>query len=157
MANIMKNRIDTVMHPGELQQIKDSIEFIISLLPKSDMHTLNEEEKEQLSTLDVDNKIFVEDIINEISNNGEGIMPVFITAEGILNDLTLFEQMNKLRGMIGELYMYADTILRIAANDAYSVSYAAYQFFKSAAGNGIPNAQNSYDKLKVRHEGISIP
>ncbi|WP_150032460.1 hypothetical protein [Taibaiella lutea] len=148
----MQNRIDAVMAPDQINQIKAYFQSIINALPESGNLTLNDDERGSLTSLDVDNKIFVEDAVNEIRNNGQNIIPPFISAEQLQNDLTLFEQMDELRSIQNNVQECIEAILRIAATEAYGVSNAAYQFFKSAAEAGIPNAQSSYDKLKQRYK-----
>jgi hypothetical protein len=152
MANVMQNRINAVLSFEEMQETKDCINKLIQLLPESGKLTLTDDEKGGLASLDVDNKVFVEDAINECNNNGKGIIPDIINPDNIANDLLLFEQMDELHSMLNKAKECLENVRRIAASEAYGVSGAVYKLFAVAAASGIPNAQSSYEKLKARYK-----
>ena len=148
----MQNRINTVLTPGEMQSIKDCINTLIKLLPDGGSLTLTGDEKGQLAALDVDNKIFVEDVINECTNNGAGIIPALISPQLIESDLRLFEQMDQLHSMLMKAIECVENLRRVAASEAYALSNVIYKIFAVAAGSGIANANSSYEKLRARYK-----
>lgn len=152
MANIMENRINAIMDEGTLQKLFTVIAEITGSLPEKGNLTLNDEERVRINSLDVDNKAFVEDVINEIRISGNGILPAFITADMIQNDLTLFEQMDRLHTALSNTLQRVADLRRIAASEAYDVSTVAYSIYSSAAQSGIPGSQASFDKLKQRYK-----
>lgn len=152
MANIMQNRVDAILTPADMQKIRDCINTIISLLPEGGNLTLDDDEMGSLTSLDVDNKAFVEDAIVEIRNNGKDILPHVVSANQMQNDLTLFEQMDELQSLIKKADNLVDYVLRAAANEAFNMGSLAYKTFKASASGSIPNAKASYDKLKLRYK-----
>lgn len=152
MANIMENRINAIMDEETLKMLFTMIADIANSLPAKGNLTLNDEERVRINSLDVANKAFVEDVINEIHISGNGILPAFITADMIQNDLTLFEQMDRLHTALNNTLQRVEDLRRIAASEAYNVSTVAYGIYSSAAQGGIPGAQASFDKLKQRYK-----
>ncbi|KAA5532405.1 hypothetical protein F0919_16575 [Taibaiella lutea] len=152
MANVMQNRINAVLEVDQMQAIKDCINSLIELLPEAGNLTLTDDEKGQLASLDVDNKVFVEDVINECANNGAGIIPAVINPEFIKSDLRLFEQTDELHSMLTKALEVLENLRRIAASEAYGLSNVVYKIFAVAAASGIPNAQSSYEKLRARYK-----
>lgn len=151
MANIMENRVNAIMDESALSEINKYLDAIKNMLPDNGNLTLNDDDRYRLNSLDVDNKAFVEDTINEVRISGGSILPPFITADMIQNDLRLFEQMDRLHSAMSNVLQRIEDLRRIAASEAYSVSSIAYGIYSSAAQGGIPGAQASYDKLKLRY------
>jgi ABC-type uncharacterized transport system ATPase subunit len=87
MANVMKNRLNTVLSVKTIEEIQQKIQEIIQLLPYGGTVTLEDQDRYNLSSLDVDNKAFVEDAIVEVRARGTGIIPTFITADMMQVDL----------------------------------------------------------------------
>ena len=152
MANIMENRINAVMDEGTLKKMFTLMTEITGSLPENGNLTLNDDERLSINSLDVDNKAFVEDVISELRISGQGIIPAFITADMISNDLTLFEQMDRLHSAISNTLQRVEDLRRIAASEAYNASTVAYGIYSSAAQGGIPGSQASYNKLKQRYK-----
>lgn len=149
MANLTENKINQVIVAADITAINTSIATITSKIPAG---SLTDEERAGLQSLDVDNKIFVEDAINEITISGTGIIPAYINPTFIQNDLALFEQLDQIESSLVNLLQKVSDVKRIAASEAMGMSNAVYKLYEAANTAGIPGAKQAYDKLKVRYQ-----
>lgn len=156
MANIMQNRVDAILDPKQMDIITKSIQEITKQIPDIENLTLTANERGSILSLDVDNKVFVEDTIAAIKRSGNDIMPVFIKPAQIQNDLTLFTQMDELHAMLLNALQQVSDVRRIAASEAMNVANIAYGIFQIAAQSGLPGAQAAFDKLKERYKDLGI-
>ena len=152
MANVMKNRLNTMMSKEQVELIKNSLKVAIQQLPYAGTVTLDDEDRYSLASLDVDNKAFVEDAIAEVQSRGAGIVPVFISADMMKLDLGLFEQLDEIEGDLMDVLRRVTDMKRIVASEGYGMATVAYGIFGSAADGGIPGAQAAYDKMKKRYK-----
>ena len=153
MGNLTENRIDTVLTDVEINEIKHSISNIGNQLPEG---SLTDDERSNYKSIDVSNKIFVEDVINEIEISGDGIIPAFIKPEYIKNDFTLFEQLDAIESNMINMLRRVSDLKRIAGSEAYDYSLAVYRIYESANLAGITGAKESYDKLKARFDAQGV-
>lgn len=152
MANVMKNRLNIVLPAKTVEEIQQKIQEIIQLLPYGGTVTLEDQDRYSLSSLDVDNKAFVEDAIAEVKARGTGIIPAFITADMMQTDLTFYSQCDHILGYVNDLTQRLEDMRRIVASEAYSAAGVCYSIFDTAAQAGMPGAQAAYDKLKPRYK-----
>lgn len=152
MSNLTENRLNTIIAATDITVINTSIATITSKLPTA---SLTDEQRNRLNAIDVDNKIFVENAITEIAINGAGIIPPFINPAFIQNDLTLFSQLDAVESNVKNLLQKISDLKRIAGNEAYGMSLAAYKIFDAANTSGIPGAKQAYENLKVRFNAQS--
>lgn len=149
MSNLTENKLNTILSAGDISVINAAIADIAGKLPTA---SLTEGQRDSLKGIDVDNKVFVEDVITEIGISGAGIIPPFINGSLIQTDLTLFSQLDALESSLANLLQNISDLKRIAADEAYSMSTAIYKMYEAANAAGIPGAKQSYDKLKIRYE-----
>jgi hypothetical protein len=90
MSNITENRLNTVLAAADIAAINTAITAITAKLPAG---SLDDDQRHVLKSIDVNNKVFVEDTLIELGISGAGIIPAFINPAFIQNDLTLFEQL----------------------------------------------------------------
>jgi hypothetical protein len=114
--------------------------------------TLTDEQRLSLKAIDVNNKVFVEDTLVEHQTVAGGIMPAFINATTIDNDLKLYEQLDQIEIQLQNALQRVSDLKRLAGDEVYGMSLAVYKILTAAAAAGIPGAQQAYDKLKVRFE-----
>jgi hypothetical protein len=148
MSNITENRLNATILPADITIINTSITAIAAKLPAG---SLTPEQRKSLLSLDVENKVFVEDCINEMAISGTGIVPPFISAANIQNDLSLFEQLDIVEANLENLLQKVSDLKRIAADEAMSASNTVYKAYEMANEAGIANAKQGYDKLKARY------
>lgn len=150
MANITENRINLTIAAADLTAIAAAINTINTKLPF--LQALTDEERAALLGLDVNNKVFVDEALDEMTNN-DSILPAFINTANLNNDIKLFEQLSTLESTLSNLLTKISDTKRIAGHEAYAVALTAYNMYGMASSAGIPNARQSYDRLKTRFSG----
>jgi hypothetical protein len=149
MSNVTENKINTTILAADMTAIKVAIDTVAAKIPAG---TLTPDQRSTFLSMDVDNKVFVEDCINEVAISGTGIIPAFINSVSLQNDLTLFEQMDIVEANLNNLLQKVKDVKRICADEAMSSSNAIYKIYEMAAVGGVNGAQQAYDKLKVRYD-----
>lgn len=144
---LTSNRLSVTLTPAAITAIKAAIATVDTQLPF--LIGLTNAERKALPKIDVNNKVFVEDALTAINNNG-GILPNYINAVEIGKDLELFEQLDELVQLVGQLYDKLKDTQMLAGSEAYVSSLVAYKLFASAADAGLPGAESIYNQLKQR-------
>lgn len=148
MGNISENKINVVIPPADITMYNTSIAAIAGKVPNI---SLTPEQRDGMLSIDVENKVFVEDVINEIGISGVGILPPFITAANVQSDLTLFEQMDVLEAGLLNLLQKVKDVKLTASDEAMSVSNTVYKMYEMAHNAGILSAKQGYEKLRERY------
>jgi len=144
---ITSNRLSVTLTPAAITAIKTAIATVNTQLPF--LLGLTSAERKAIPKIDVNNKVFVEDALTAINNN-TGILPSYINATEIGKDLELFEQLDELVQLVGQLYDKLKDTQMLAGSEAYVSSLVAYKLFASAADAGLPGAESIYNQLKQR-------
>jgi hypothetical protein len=144
---LTSNRLSVTLTPAAITAAKAAITTINTQVPF--LVGLTGAERKALPKIDVNNKVFVEDALTAINNNG-GILPNYINAVEIGKDLELFEQLDELVQLVGQLYDKLKDTQMLAGSEAYVSSLVAYKLFASAADAGLPGAESIYNQLKQR-------
>ena len=150
MANITDNKINQTIPAADLTAIATAIATIETKLPF--LKSLTDEERISLSSLDVSNKVFSDEALEEIKNNGS-ILPTFISSANLQNDLQLFEQLAVLESTLSNLLVKISDTKRLAGHEAFAMALTAYNVYAMANNAGISGAKQSYDRLKTRFAG----
>lgn len=153
MANINENQIDQVMGALEMSTINQSLAAIMAVLPLQGTITFTPEQLEGMLSMDVDNRVQVQKVIEEMKGAAAAILPAYFTVTKIENDNTLNEQMRSIIAGLQNVTMAAMFIERLTAHEAVGGGNAAYAMIKAAAAAGIPGAQAVYERLKTRFDG----
>ena len=147
MANLTQNRLNVTLTAAAITSINTSITSISSQLPAG---SLTDDERNSFKAIDVNNKIFVEDTLTEMSISSSGIIPPFLNSSNILNDLTFFEQLDSIESNITNLLRKVADLKRICGSESYDNALAVYRIYEAANLAGIPGAKESYSKLNAR-------
>ena len=147
MGNITENKLNTVIAAADLAAISTNIAAINSKLPAG---SLTDEQRMNLKSINVDNKVFVEDAITEMTVNGAGIMPAFLNAANLQNDITLYDQLDTVESGLNTLLQRISDLKRIAGDEAYTGGLTVYRIFESANSAGLNQAKQPYEKLRAR-------
>lgn len=147
MGNITENKLNLVINATDLAAINSNIAAINSKLPAG---SLTDDQRINLKSINVDNKIFVEDAIVEMTVNGAGIMPAFLNAVHLQNDITLYNQLDTIESGINTLKQRIADLKRIAGDEAYTSGLMVYRIFESANSAGLNQAKQPYEKLRAR-------
>ncbi len=149
MGNITENKLNAVIVAADITAINTSINTIATKLP---VGSLTDEQRTALKSIDIGNKIFVEDALIELVASGAGIVPAFINQAFIQNDLTLFEQLDAIEASVLNIQQRITDLKRISGDEAYTAALAVYRIFDGANVAGVPNAKQAYERLKVRFD-----
>ena len=147
MGNITENKLNLVITPADLTAINTSIAAINAKLPAG---SLTDDQRMNLKSINVDNKVFVEDAIVEMTVNGAGLLPAFLNATHLQNDITLFNQLETIESGLNTLLQRVSDLKRIAGDEAYTGGFTVYRIFESANSAGLNQAKQPYEKLRAR-------
>jgi hypothetical protein len=144
---LTSNRLSVTLTPAAITAVKAAITTVNTQLPF--LLGLTSAERKAIPKIDVNNKVFVEDVITAVNNNAS-ILPSYINATEIGKDLELFEQLDELVQLVGQLYDKLKDTQMLAGSEAYVSSLVAYKLFDSTADTGLPGAESIYNQLKQR-------
>ena len=150
MSNLNPNRLNLTYLAADMTLMKANANATIAKIPAG--ATLTEEERASGGDINVDNKIFVDDALNELKSNGAAIMPAWLSIPNLANDVAFYDQSEELISLYQNIILRLKDAQRIAGREALISARKAYEQYKSAADGGVAGAQSSYDKLKVRFE-----
>ena len=149
MGNLTENRLDEVIDPAVVTTINTAIADIESNLPAG---SLDDEQRKSYAAIDVNNKVFTEDVLAEMQSNGASILPPFLSSALLSNDLQLFEQLDGMESRLNNALRKVSDLKRIAGHEAYSMALSVYRIYDAANQAGISGAKESYERLKARFE-----
>ncbi len=147
MSNLMNNRISTTLTTEQREAVMQAFQTIFSNLPF--LLGLTVEERVSLPKINVNNKVFTQDALNEMEQNAE-MLPSFMQAEPMRNDLTLYNQLDPILSMARQLVEKLEDTQMLAGSEAYISALSAYRLFGAAAAAGIGGADTVYDSLRSR-------
>ena len=150
MANILNNRISTVLNVETTEKIKtnlkdlnDNLNFLIGLTT---------EERMKLPKIDGSNRLFVQDALKVMKQNAS-ILPNFVNVEELEKDFILYEQLDSILSAINQLQEKLRDTQMLAGSEAYSSALMAYRMFQMAADAGMAGMDSVVDDLKQRFAG----
>ena len=147
MSNVLNNRLSVTVDPQVINEVKTKIDEINTLLPF--LTGLTKDERKKLPKINRSNKVFVEDTLNSLRQNGE-IVPNFIKVEEVEKDYSLYNDLKILALELAELSEKVNDTRILAGSEAYSTSLLAYKMFGVAANSGVPGAEALYGRLRER-------
>lgn len=150
MSNVNQNLVNQILAPLAMTAITDALNTVESSLPDA---TLTDEQRRTFNAISVDNKIFAEEVLDEMTTNTSVTIPPFFNKDLLATDLQLFEQVESIKSRMLNIVQRLDDLLRVAGHESYGMSTAVYGMFEMMARSGVPGAQASYDRLKVRFAG----
>lgn len=149
MSNITNNRINTVAAETDLvaaiQHVKDAGNLFPFLIG------LEAGEKKSLQGINVSNKVWVEECLNEMELE-PGILPAFIDPSNVKADYLLFNQLERVKVATQDLLDKLSDTQYLAGAEAYAVCLIYYRLVEAAAKAGLPGADERYNRLKARFE-----
>src|SRR5690606_12244170 len=134
MSNSQRNLINEVITPEAMSTIMDALNTVEANLPPI---VITDEERSSFNAISVDNKIFVDEVINELQNNPNLNLDGFFNPAFIVNDRDLFEQAETIESRMENVLNLVRDIKRMVGH----------------ARNGMLGAQESYERLKARFAG----
>lgn len=150
MANITSNLLNTTIPVIDLGTVQTSLAGISTTLGGV-LRALTDDERASLFSLDENNKVFVEEALNEITTNG-ALLPSAVSATFLASDLELFNQLDGLESQVENLLTRIKDTKRLAGHESYAMSLTIYTLYKSLAAVGVAGAQQSADRLGERFQ-----
>ncbi|WP_299180738.1 hypothetical protein [uncultured Aquimarina sp.] len=147
MSNVLNNRLSVTVDPAAITEVKNRIEEINTLLPF--LTGLTKDERRTLPKINRSNKIFVEDTLDSMRQNGD-ILPNFINVEEVDKDYALYNELKVLALELAALSEKVNDTRILAGSEAYSTSLLAYKMFGVAANSGVAGAEALHSRLKER-------
>ena len=106
--------------------------------------------------INVSNKNFVESCIAEMEGDAS-ILPPFISLAEIKNDLSVYSGLEPVVRRAEDLAAKLGSTQYVAGAEAYFKCLLYYNLLAMAARNGMPGAQEKYNRLKERFESQGRP
>ena len=147
MANLTNNRLDVTATELQIAAVKDALQTIATNLPF--LIGLTIEERETLSAIDVENKVFTEDAITAGVNNAQ-MLPSFISVASMQTDMLLFNQLDELLLLMKQSIEKLEDTHLLAGSEAYTTALMLYKLFGTAAESGVPGADAIVAQLRER-------
>jgi hypothetical protein len=154
MANTNVNRINTAISETNTETINTSLAATNAALDGSTV-ALNDEERNTLFGLSVENKEFAQDTLKQGQQLFSKLPPAMqAIVENLKTDLTLNGQMETIADtLVAPLLLRISDTKRLSGHEAYVGALALYKIIEAMAGMGIEGFQAAYDVLKSRFEG----
>lgn len=150
MSNLTDNNLNEVLDGATFANIVESINTLESALPEG---SLDDNQREVYRAINVQNKVFAEDVLAEMKANGATILPPYLSATALENDILLFEQLDTIESRLVNATRKVSDLKRIAGHEGFIMALSVFKNYDAANQAGIPGAKESYEKLKERFEG----
>ena len=147
MGNLSENRINQAMISAQTTAISTAITSLNTQF--NFLVTLTEEERLSKMSVDVANKVFIDETLDEMQQT-PSVFPSYVSATNLQKDVQLIDQLDSVLSNLRNLVQRLEDTRRQAAHEAMEQSLAAYKGVINATEAGVPMAQASYDRLKAR-------
>jgi hypothetical protein len=115
---------------------------------------LTPEERQMMPKINIDNKAFVDDTKNEMSNPAAAdFMPPFLKPTDLDVDITMFSQNETIAARLNNIWQTVDDIRMVAGSEAYTTALTFKKLADAANNSGIPGAAAISAKLGERFAG----
>lgn len=147
MANLTENRLNEVVDPAVLTTALTALNDFMAALPEG---ALNDDQRRRYTGMDVDNRVFVETVVNVLRGSGASVLPATFQLTTLQNDYDLFEQLQMVNERTTALQRKLDDLSRIAAHEAYTYSLAIYSIYEAMSKAGSEDARAGYEMMRDR-------
>ena len=147
--NGLPNKINVSLNPND---VKDAVQEIKKLAAKFPfLISIAQPDKITMPGIDVNNKQWVEDAINEMIDDASILPPYMANAITLATtDLKLFADLEKIILPLKNLLAQLEDTQFLAGSEAYKVALIYYNLLPAAIKAGVPNAEEKYFRLKKR-------
>lgn len=153
MSNILENRVSTSFTQEELTKLGDQRKALMLIL-KPKTVALTDDELKSLSSMAVDNFVFVQETVKTTDAEGVSLLPPAIAAmvPELQTDVTFYGQLDTEEAMLEDLLTRIRHTKRLVAHESYNVANNVYGLYQSLSGAGVPGAAARYNILKERYK-----
>jgi predicted transcriptional regulator len=118
---------------------------------------LTPEERKGLPKINVDNRMFIQDALNEMKlPSSSNIMPAFFKPLDVEVDLTMFDQCEALTSRLSSLARKVDNTRILSGSEAFSSALTFKRLADAAEAAGVPGADQTARKLRERFAGQGV-
>ena len=149
MGNVNENRVDITIADTAMQRIDDACDDILNSIPDV---SLTDEERNSMVSMDVDNKVFADDVWTEIQGPARNIIPAYVDTARYRNDLTLAEQADAISAKLAVVVRRVSDLHRIASSETMATASLVYNLILAANKAGVSGAKEPAEKLKRRYK-----
>ncbi|MFA6151200.1 MAG: hypothetical protein WC716_07770 [Chitinophagaceae bacterium] len=112
------------------------------------------EERIMMPKINVDNKDFTLDAINQMRHPIMGqILPAFLKPSDAESDMKMFGQLETLCSRLKNILSQVDNTRMVAGSEAYSTALVTKKLVEAAEASGIRGAEGIAKKLRERFKG----
>lgn len=154
MSNVLENRVSTSFTPDELAKLATQRNALMDIL-KPKTVALNEEELKSLSSMAVDNFVFVQETVKTTDAEGKSLLPphIALMVPEMETDVTFYNQLDAEEAMMEDLLTRIRHTKRLVAHESYSVANSVYGYYQNLSADGVPGAAARVNILKDRYKG----
>lgn len=145
MPNLTNNRINVQLTEADITLLKTHINAIMDIVPEVG---LTAAERKSMRGIQNERRIFAQDCIMALKENGSEIMPPYINVETIITDFTLNQQLDELEDMMKVALSRISDARRISGTETMNAVLTAYGHYEVASESGIPGSKSVYQGLK---------
>jgi hypothetical protein len=147
----MENRISTRFTEKDLQNLQAGKELYMNTLRAKTL-ALTKAELDSLSSMAVDNFVFVKDAATASDAEGQALLPpAFATLVAEMQtDVAYFEQLDAEELQLIDTLNRVQHTKRLVAHEAYQVASNLYATYGQLAEAGVPGAAARHSALKAR-------
>lgn len=151
--NENNNRVQRAISAAEFATITDLLTNLEKLLLPYTVG-LTPEERKLLPKINVDNRMFIQDCINEMKlPSSANIMPPYFKVLDVEVDLAMFDQCEILASRLTALAGKVDNTRILAGSEAFTSGLTFKKLADTAENAGVPGADQTARKLRERFKG----
>lgn len=147
MANLSENRLNEVLDPAVLTTALTALDTFMAALPEG---ALNDDQRRRYTGIDVDNRVFVETVLDVMAGSGASVLPASFQLLTLQNDYSMFEQLEQVSERTTALQRKLDDLQRIVAHEGYTYSLAVYAIYEAMSRAGAEDARAGYELMRER-------
>jgi hypothetical protein len=152
MANFNDNRISEMISKENFDEIRNAFTEISALIPEA---ALTDVERKSLVSMDVDNRVFADNVLIELDNGGAEIVPAYIKKENLRTDLVTAAQLEQLQVLCSNLLRKISDANRVVSSEAMTVSFLTYNLLSAVAKVGVNGAKEPAMRLAPLFQKLS--
>jgi len=147
MANLSENRLNEVLDPAVLSAAITGLDAFMEGLPEG---VLNDDQRRRYTGMDVDNRVFVETVLDVMAGSGASVLPASFQLATLQVDYQLFEQVKAVLARVLQVQRKLEDLLRISAHEAYTYALAVYAIYEAMSKAGSEDARAGYELMRER-------
>ncbi len=150
MSNLFDNILNITLTEAQISQFREGIIQAENGVPF--LVGITKVQRMTIPKIAEGNLNFVQDSLNAMQDNTD-MLPAYMNNDNLATDLTLYQQLDPLVQLVGQLYEKLRDTQMLAGSEAYISALAFYRMVEAAAKAGLPGADTVYEQLRQRFEG----